>query len=373
MIHKLTLYLLILVGVFTSWGCDKEESSPTTPSPYVPSDSVWEDGTGGWYARLNASGSQYRYFDLIGRQIIEITDAQSKTDSRWHLAFKGVNGKLNGGVSGNLGVKGVDLASLGNRDSTNYDAITTLPLIDSTDWRSDRVDYAVNSWWRYDFATHTLHPTRNLYVLITATGKYAKLVVDSIKGDRQTDFTIKYVYQRDGSRNLSGSARFADISAASGVSYFSFEEGRAITITDPLRSTDWDFAIDITQARTEGYIFKLNGSIHGPGTAAAYPMFQENNNFDVVVEAPPTAIGQGYFQDAYGSIFGYPTRSGSGWYDYNPAVHEIISKRHVYILSIPTSGERAYFKLQIVNYYLVVSGAPQSKWVTFRFARLTST
>lgn len=372
-VHRFGLFAMAVLAILISGGCEKEEEkSPTGPTPYTPADSVWEDGEGGWYARLNAAGSSYRYFNLVDREVVSITDPEALTNSQWHLAFKGVNGKLNGGISGPLGVKGVDLATIGHPDSVNYERVTSLPAVDSLQWKFDQVDYAVNNWWSYDFISHTLRPTRNLYVLITATGKYAKMVVDSIKGARQTDFTIKFVYQPDGTRNLSGPPQYAEISAASGVVYFSFAQGSAVNIPDPAASTEWDFAIDITRARTEGYLFKLNGSIHGPGSAAAYPMYQENNDFDAVTEAPATAIGQGYFQDGYGSIFGFPTRSGSGWYNYNPVVHEIVSKRHVYLLSIPVSGGTAYFKLQIVNYYLVVAGVPQSRWVTFRFGRLSS-
>ena len=357
------LYIVLLVGLVFILGCS-DAKSPTQPA-YTPTDSTWSDGSGGYYARLDATASgQYRYFDLDTRQVVSLSESAAATSSAWNLAFSRINGKLNGGAAGPLGVKGVDLATLGDADSTAFDSISSVPAIADDQWKEDVKNFVFSPWYDYDPVQHVLVPTRNLFVMKTATGKYAKVLVDSLINagmpPNMGTIVLKYVYQPDGSTNLAEQAQYARLDGSDGSVFFSFATGGAVNVADPMNSTAWDIWFD-------AYDAKINASIHGPGTAAVYPMYLENNVFDAVTQAPSGTGQGGYFNDAIASIFGAPTVSGSEWYDYNPVVHEIVSKHHIYILKFP---DATHYKLQIANYYLVVEGTPQSGWVTLRFKEL---
>ena len=358
---KLYIVSLMLLALFI--GCESDDDKgPTGPGEYTPTDSTWSDGSGGWFVRLDATSyERYRYYNLDAREVVDISDQQAGADDDWHIAFSRINGKLNGGASGPIGIVGVDLADIGHSDSINFDAVSSLPAIQAEQWEEDVVNLVFDGWYLYTGPPeHKVLPTHNLFVMVTAVGNYAKVKVDTIKNPAREDpgtLTLKYVYQPDGSTDLSGQTQEVDLDASSGLAYWSFARGGSVEVLDPTTSLEWDLMFD-------GYEARINGGISGPGQASVYPMYLEINDFDAVVSAPQ---GGGYFADAIQSIFGAPTVPGSEWYDYNPVVHEIISKGHIYILKLP--GDQ-YFKLAIVNYYYVIEGQPQSGWVTLRFKEL---
>lgn len=362
---KTTTLVAALLALALAAGCSKEDEGLTGPGVWTPADSTWSDGFGGYLVRLNATAAaKFRYYSLVTRQVVDITDAAAPTNRDWTIAWSRVNGKLNGGDAGPLNVKAVDLAHIGNPDSVNFDNITAVPTVADSLWEEDAVNLVFKPWYSYDPAQHQLVPSRNLFVMKTATGKYAKVVVDSLRNPapppNMGTIVLKYVYQADGSINLSGETQYAAIVGTSGSVVFSFAAGGAVNVADPITSTAWDIWFDAYDAKT-------NGGISGPGNAAVYPMYLENNDFTSVTQAPSGTGQGGYFADNIESVFGAPTVPGSEWYDYNPVVHEVSSKHHVYLLKLP--GGR-HFKLQMQNYYLVVSGEVQSGWVQFRIKEL---
>jgi len=316
------LIALALSALFFAVGCEKDDSTgPTGPGPYTPSDSTWSDGSGGYYVRLNAtSSSSFRYYDLANRQVVSITDAEARTNNIWTFAFMRYSGKTNGGVSGSSDVRAVDLARIGHADSVNFDAVTSVPAIDSSAWESDRTSYALVDWWIYTGPpAHQILPSRKVYVLKTAGGKYAKMTIDSISDYGRSHvgtLAIKFVYQADGSATLSGPARWSNLDCSSGTAYFSFATGGAVAIADPMTSLDWDFQVS-------GFDIKLNSSLHGRGQAA---VFAPDTTFDALLAAP---IGPPYAKDGAISVFG--SLEVNPWFNYG-AQHELISKNHVYIL-----------------------------------------
>ena len=143
-----------------------------------------------------------------------------------------------------------------------------------------------------------------------------------------------------------------NLDCSAGSAYFSFATGGAVVVNDPMNSTAWDFKVD-------GWDIKLNSAIHGPGQAAVSP---GGTDFDAVTDAPNAP--QAYMTDGLTSIFG--TATEHPWFRYSDQ-HELITKNHVYLLKFP---DNRIFKLQIENYYKIVSGSPQSGWVQFRFREI---
>ncbi len=349
--------LFAMVAIFV--GCEKDDDSPTNPGTYTPSDSTWSDGSGGYNVRLNAtSSSAYRYYDLSNRSVVEITDWQSSTNMVWDLAFRRFMGKTNGGASGGAGMKAVDMASLNFADSTNFDAVASVPAIADSLWMEDRMTLAIPDadwWWYTGPPNHWILPTKTTFMIKTAIGKFGKVSIDSLAlstMSRAGMVTLKFVYQTDGSTNIGGAAQFATIDATTGPAYFSFSTGGSVAIATPSNSTAWDLMID-------GYSIKLNSSLSGPGMAGA---IKSDTTFDATVTVP---AGQPFNQDGSISVFG--TDSVMPWFNYLELNRTLLTKNHVYLLR--TSANVTY-KMQITNYYMVVGGTSQSGWMQFRFKQL---
>lgn len=356
---NLKIAFLVLAVLVLGWGCGEDDNPADTGGTWTPADCTWADGSGGYYLRLNASSSaSYRYYDLVGRQVVEVSDAAAAADNRWHLAFKRYAGKLNGGASGTLGVEGVDLADLGLADSTDFDAVTSVPPEAAGAWESDYLSLVFDGWYIY-IPGQGVDLTRNLFLVKCSSGGYAKVVIDSIWDHfippDMGSVRLRYVWSA--TTDLSGAARTATVTVESGRALWSFARGDTVN-ADPTASTDWDLMFQAYDVRT-------NSGVSGPGTAAVLPM--GGAPFESVGTVP---AGAPFFTDSYASVFTGPvTDDGSQWYEYRQQnnVHELVSRRHVYIIKLP--GDR-HFKLQIQNYYLVVGGTPQSGWLTMRFKEL---
>lgn len=348
---KQFLLIALLIGLVI--GCSDDSSSPVTPDPNASED-TWSDDNGGWYAKIDAT-TNWRYYNLIDRDFVTVTDPAS--DNNWHLAFNRINGKINGGSSGGLGIKGVDLADIGNADSTDFDAVTSLPTIGAGEWEDDEVLLQFDGWYSYNPQTHALYPSGKLFMMTGVNGGYAKVIVDSMNGaslpPNMGMMTIKYVYNADGT-DLSGATQYAVLNGTDGLAYFSFENGE-VDINDPMTSNDWDIKFSAYEA-------SVNGGISGPGDASVW-LGDIPQVFDNLVTAEASG---GYFSDTILSIFGSEGVAGSTWYDYDGQLHEIVSKGHVYILDI----NGTFVKLTITNYYNVIQGSPVSAWITLRYMEL---
>lgn len=280
---KLRFLSIYIIAIAILSGCENNDDSPTSSGIYTPGDSTWSDGSGGYHVRLKATSyDRYRYYDLSTRSVIDLADADALTDNSWQLGFRRYFGKINGGTSGAGDMKAVDLAALNHPDSIDYNDIVTLPFIADSLWESDSLSLAIadEDWWFYTGApAHQILPTRKAFILKTAAGKFAKFTIDSISGSSRDAVGIvglKYVYQSDGSTNLNGETRLAELDASAHPVYFLFDEGQTVQIGNPLTSTEWDLQIS-------GYQIRLNSASSGPGSAAALP---SDTTFDAIVDAP---------------------------------------------------------------------------------------
>ena len=341
----------------------RSDSSEGTKE-FTVSEGIWADSQDSdtYYVRFDASShSTYRYYNIQNQEFVNVTDSDADNSTDWHLAFKRFYGKLNGGESGTLGMMGVDLADIDNPDSTDFDAVTEVPTITDEQWEEDTRNLMIGEdWFFYNGATHAFAPTENLYVMTTADNKFVKFVINEVVDagmpPNMGTIGIRYVYQESGV-SFTAEEQTVQIDGSSGLVYFSFAEGGAVTVDDPMNSDDWDIVFD-------SYEVRINGGISGNGMASVYPMYLEENTFENVTEAP---TGGGYFADSVKSIFGAVDIAGSEWYDYDPVQHELISLEHVYILKL---SDTEHYKMQIVNYYHAVLGEAQSGWVTIKIKEL---
>lgn len=189
--------LLIVIASFAS--CKKDNTKPAIQSQEF---------------EINATSSTgWKYFSFASNDTVSVSDPATST--AWDLAFQRYRIKTNSGLSGNgFG----SAANSYKKGQAGFDALTVVP--DTTTFVTDAsisiavqqgyATYIVNptlyTWFSLEFATQgtQIVPTDYIYIVKTATGKYAKVWFKSYySATNQSGFdTFQYKYQPDGSKNL---------------------------------------------------------------------------------------------------------------------------------------------------------------------------
>ena len=221
---------------------------------------------------------------------------------------------------------------------------------------SDSYNLQINEWYSYDFNTHHVAPTRDVYIMKDANGNYVKLQVIGMQGGTQNTMgtiSIQYIYAGS-SPSFTGAPDTLTFTDSTGNPvYVDFSAGAVTTPSDPMNSNDWD--LEFTN-----YDVHQNNTIFGHGTAGTYEVWRaqtDPTNFNETPSAPVEP--QAYFPDQLGSIM-------TNWYDYDGNTHILTSKNHVYV--IRHAGH--HYKLQLMSYYKDIGGTPVSGYYTFRWLPL---
>ena len=142
---------------------------------------------------------QWTYFDFSRGKQVKIHDPSSL---EWDLAFR--RGKIisNGGATNKFGKAG--LMDLGE---VSFDAVENVPLRDfvqDTATRTQTENPVLAQWYKYNYITHKLTARKNVYVMSTADGKFAKIQFMSFYcADKQPGcIQMKYAYQDKGTKNF---------------------------------------------------------------------------------------------------------------------------------------------------------------------------
>jgi hypothetical protein len=138
--------------------------------------------------------------------------------------------------------------------------------------------------------------------------------------------------------------------------FASLRESKTVEVTAPDGSDAWDISL-------ASYLLQTNSGPSGPGSGGAYGPVTDMP-FDEIASAAVVPHSSAWRADRIASPF-------DGWYLYDkcPAgMHTLASRFHDY--GIESGGRR--WKLQIVTYYGLVMGAPQSARYAVRFAEVTS-
>jgi hypothetical protein len=125
------------------------------------------------YYRLPLSGASATYFNFKNATTLGVADELSSTE--WDLKAAFVTVSLNGGASGP-----------GNAGAVTYtesvfDSIYSAPADGFVMDNGDDVMAIGDSWYIYDFVTHTLSVDPKVYIVKTANGNHAKL--EFVKAD----------------------------------------------------------------------------------------------------------------------------------------------------------------------------------------------
>jgi len=194
---KIVLLSIVVLGI--TIGCKKTDTAVPIQSQ------VYE---------VNSTGSTtWKYFSFAKNDTITVSNPSTSTE--WDLAFQRYRIKTNGGKSG------TGLGSAANsylKGQTGFDALKmvsdTATFVTDNDIliavQQGYATYTVNpkiyTWFTIELATQgtQIVPSDYIYIVKTATGKYAKVWFKSYYSATNASgyVTIQYKYQPDGSKNL---------------------------------------------------------------------------------------------------------------------------------------------------------------------------
>ncbi len=197
---KLLLLLFIGLSSLNMIGCDDDDNTSNQPVD-AESDSKL----------INATNySDWVFFSF--EQGDTITVADPKTSDAWDLAFKRFYLATNSGSSGNAlgGVYNagkVDLSEVTQAPETGYIADDSIQVYDPAEFAYVNAagSSALSGWMTFDMTVMPPIPiySDSIYIIKTATGKYAKIHLDNYYGGDGTKsgmIEFDYVFQPDGSR-----------------------------------------------------------------------------------------------------------------------------------------------------------------------------
>lgn len=300
-------------------------------------------------------------FVSLGENATELQVSDPTSSAAWHLAFRTTGVMLNGGAAGPGGVEGYCLCQ--NENATDqqlldmtpqseqslFDIVTPADIpADADAWESDALAPAIDGWWNYDMATHTVTPASDrTWVVRTAEGTaYAKLRVVEIENATQQhagSVTLEFAVQ-PATGEPYGDPQTLTVDLSSGPAYVDLMEGG---VSD---AADWDIQF-------EGYTIRLNGGVSGSGEAVAT---EAETDFDSVPDAGEID-SRAFATDSFGGVF-----EAHPWYRYDiEGNHQVWPNYNVYLIRV---GEEVY-KVQLTGYYNPTDG--EARHITFRYALLT--
>jgi len=152
------------------------------------------------YVMINATSDEtWSYFDFSLGKPANIFDRSSR---EWDLAFR--RGKIvtNSGATNKFGKGGV--LDLGEVEFEAVDQVPNRPFIEDAATRTQTENEALLQWYKYNYITHKLTPRKNVYVVRTADGKYAKVQFLGFYCANKEPGCIqmRYVYQENGAPNF---------------------------------------------------------------------------------------------------------------------------------------------------------------------------
>ncbi|MCA9484881.1 MAG: hypothetical protein KC553_14215 [Nitrospina sp.] len=168
----------------------QKPEEPEAPSNIIPSR----------FALINATSEEnWTYFDFSRGKQVDIFDSSSR---EWDLAFRRGNVMTNGGATNKFGKGGV--LDLGEVDFDSIDQVPNRPFIPDTSTRTETKNEALAQWYKYNYITHKLTPRKNVYIIRSADGKYAKVqFLGFYCANKEPGCVqIRYTFQNTGDANF---------------------------------------------------------------------------------------------------------------------------------------------------------------------------
>lgn len=366
----------------SSDGASQQNTDPDPSNDGDPSTAlttVQLDATaGGFGSTPEDPANKWTYYNFETASVVELTDAQADESNDWHIAFKRVGIKVNGGSSGpgditaalidaqtryydengepdvavfSAATADTELASL-ERD-VDMNALSFTADADVTAISADGASVD-SSWWLYNTTTHTISANPNAWVIVRGADgvSYAKLhVTDIQQSERQ--ITVEMYIQGDAASSFSTDRVVwtALIGSEGGSLCYDFDQLLEVNCAD--QSSVWDLQFDVSSDGRAWNMWTNSGTVKGDGTAGA--AFGPLTNLTQADFASAASVPT-WFTDDTGGVF-----QNDSWYAYNlQGNNQIWPNYRVYGIKTDV----AIYKMQITGYY---NQAGVSGNVTIRF------
>lgn len=336
---------------------------------------------GGFGNSADDPANKWTYFNFDTARVVDLTDAQADESTDWHVAFKRVGVRINGGSSGPGFVSGalVDAQSrffdengepdvsvftaasaeseIGALEQTvNVDELVFETDADVTSISGDGTSEE-SSWWLYDSTTRTIAANTDVWNIVRgASGNsFAKLLVTDIQHfDRQ--ISVEMFIQDENNSEFSSNATIwtAALGANGGSLCYDFEQTVQVDCTAQAKT--WDLQLEVADGGRSWNMWSNGGDVRGAGdSGAAFGPLSTQVQADFVnADQAPT-----WFSNDTGGVF-----QSDSWYAYNiQSENKIWPNYRVYGID----AIDAKYKLQILSYY---SATGVSGHLTIRFAKI---
>ncbi|MDY0050652.1 MAG: HmuY family protein [Halothiobacillaceae bacterium] len=373
--------LLLLTGCGGGGGSDATATPAPTPTPTPSPETVQltVDASAGGFPPNAAIG--FTYVNLVTGTTVALSDSEAAQSKDWHIAFRRTDIRLNGGVSGLLGVKGaIAVTPDGFYDAQgtpitstfkdpNINAASMLApftglsdaQVQTLSYKSDAYlpfiigDGSALSWFAYDMQTHTLSANSDNWWLIRGAegDSYARLHVIGLEQNAK-QVSIEMYLQPKGSAAFEGGAEtwVADL-GVSGTTRACYDfETRAPIACET--GSNWDLMVEI-----DGRSWNLwtnSGNVKGSGKGGAFGVLDASTagSYGSAAGVP------NFFADSRGGVFADATST------YNWALYSEQKMWPNYrVYAIDTAGNGRY-ALQILSYYHPGNGASGHYSIRFR-------
>jgi heme-binding HmuY-like protein len=285
------------------------------------------------------SSTAWTYVSVKAGGVVAVSAPESSKE--WDLAVQRTQLRTNSGTSGG-GLGGAQAAAAGlgydglaRSPTVGFVADVMLPIPGPPGSGETSTNPALAGWYDYDPATHAVSPKAQPFLVRTAAGDYAKLLITAYADGVYTLRLAPLV------RSVDEQTLAVDAASATAWVYVSLRAGAVVTVADPLHDGSWDLALLRTQLATN------SGTSGGGSGGAADPMVAGLGD---IVSASMAA----YQVDSELPLPGPPgsgTFSGSsilnGWYDYDLASHAVTPKVKAFLVHGADGG---CTKLQIAGW-----------------------
>ncbi len=336
---------------------------------------------GGRGAAVDDAVNKYTYFDLDTGEVVSLTDAESKANSEWDVAFKRTNLKLNGGVSGPGSVTGgvadaqddfYDAA--GDADNSVFLNATSASELEAFDAVVDFADLKLKSdrnipyvmgdgtdagWWLYAGPpTHAVTANPDQWWLVRSAGadSYAKFhVTDIVQASRDISLEMFIQGTSDSAFSDTATTWTAAIGAAGGSKCFDIDSAAEADCAQ----NDWDIKVEVAGS---SWNIWTNGGVSGDGLGGAFGSFDNEKITDYgsgTVNASGTDISKMYGRDSAGGTF-----KDNTWYAYSLQKNNKLWPNYR-VFAIDTGTTK--YKMQILSFY---DDAGASGMIKFRYEAL---
>lgn len=191
----------ILLSSISFTACSDDNDDKNQPEPEAKAKEVKFEAQ---------SYSEWTYFSFEKGETVKVDQENYATDSNWDIAFLRFNIRTNGGESGKgqgavLDTKETDFNKVTSIPSTGFITDSKIKVMASGGMPPTYVETPGSSvfkvgenqgWAFYDYKAGTWSHNNNVFIIRTADGQYAKLIMKSFLNDedKSGNITFEYVY-----------------------------------------------------------------------------------------------------------------------------------------------------------------------------------